>query len=237
VILLAGLTAALSAVLLSDARSSARLRVIDRSGAAWHRASVGRVLPGLSGLSGAAAAVAVGGPFGVAVGVAVAVVIGRLATSVAQRASETRDRALRRELPLALDLVGACVAAGSGPRDALRAVAVAMPEPTRAALRAVCDALSLGLPGGSALDAGAAGIYSGLLRAVSRAGEAGVGLAELLTLAAADAREQSHAALSVRVRRAGVLAAAPLGLCFLPAFVLLAVVPLALGLAGGLLPR
>ena len=36
-------------------------------------------------------------------------------------------------------------------------------------------------------------------------------------------------------RRVGVLAVAPLGLCFLPAFVLLGVVPVVIGLAGPLL--
>jgi hypothetical protein len=39
------------------------------------------------------------------------------------------------------------------------------------------------------------------------------------------------------VRRAGVLAAAPLGLCFLPAFVLVGVVPVVTGLAGSFLLR
>jgi hypothetical protein len=36
-------------------------------------------------------------------------------------------------------------------------------------------------------------------------------------------------------RRVGVLVVAPLGLCFLPAFVLLGVVPVVLGLTGPLL--
>lgn len=35
-------------------------------------------------------------------------------------------------------------------------------------------------------------------------------------------------------RRVGVLAVAPLGLCFLPAFVLLGIVPVVVGLAGPL---
>jgi hypothetical protein len=38
-----------------------------------------------------------------------------------------------------------------------------------------------------------------------------------------------------RSQRVGVLVVAPLGLCFLPAFVLIGVVPLAAGLVGGLL--
>ncbi|MCW2777557.1 MAG: hypothetical protein JWN17_1282, partial [Frankiales bacterium] len=52
---------------------------------------------------------------------------------------------------------------------------------------------------------------------------------------AADARAEARSAAEQRARRAGVLAVAPLGLCFLPAFVLLGVVPVVVGLAGPLL--
>lgn len=43
-------------------------------------------------------------------------------------------------------------------------------------------------------------------------------------------RTAAARAAHVRVRRAGVLATAPLGLCFLPAFVLIGVVPVVIGL-------
>ncbi|MCU1692975.1 MAG: hypothetical protein JWM64_2066, partial [Frankiales bacterium] len=52
---------------------------------------------------------------------------------------------------------------------------------------------------------------------------------------AAEARASATARAEQRARRAGVLAVAPLGLCFLPAFVLLGVVPVVVGLAGPLL--
>ena len=52
---------------------------------------------------------------------------------------------------------------------------------------------------------------------------------------AADARAQSRAEGEQRARRVGVLVVAPLGLCFLPAFVLLGLVPMLLSLAGDLL--
>ena len=52
---------------------------------------------------------------------------------------------------------------------------------------------------------------------------------------AADVRAEYRSAAEQAARRVGVLAVAPLGLCFLPAFVLLGVVPVVVGLAGPLL--
>ncbi|TFV57943.1 UNVERIFIED_ORG: type II secretion protein F, partial [Bacillus sp. AZ43] len=52
---------------------------------------------------------------------------------------------------------------------------------------------------------------------------------------AADARAASRAATEEAVRRAGIWVLAPLGLCFLPAFVCLGVVPMVLGIAGDVL--
>jgi len=51
------------------------------------------------------------------------------------------------------------------------------------------------------------------------------------TIAAAGRRARQVAAQAA-ARRAGVLAVGPLGLCFLPAFVLVGVVPLVAGLVG-----
>jgi hypothetical protein len=48
---------------------------------------------------------------------------------------------------------------------------------------------------------------------------------------AADARAAQRSALEASVRRAGVWVLAPLGACFLPAFVCLGVAPLVLGIA------
>jgi hypothetical protein len=52
---------------------------------------------------------------------------------------------------------------------------------------------------------------------------------------AAEVRAERRSAAEQAARRVGVLAVAPLGLCFLPAFLLLGVVPVVVGLAGPLL--
>jgi pilus assembly protein TadC len=60
-------------------------------------------------------------------------------------------------------------------------------------------------------------------------------VAEAVQRVAADARRRQEAEGHRRAARAGVLAVLPLGACFLPAFVLLGIVPVVAGLAGPLL--
>ena len=74
---------------------------------------------------------------------------------------------------------------------------------------------------------------AGLGRVLVRTGESGASVAPALHSLAADARAAARAATEAAVRRAGVWVLAPLGLCFLPAFVCLGVVPLVLGIAAG----
>ena len=69
-----------------------------------------------------------------------------------------------------------------------------------------------------------------LLRTLRRSGHSGARLAAQLRVLADDLRAEAAAGARQRARRVGVLAVIPLGLCCLPAFMLLAVVPLAVGL-------
>jgi len=66
-----------------------------------------------------------------------------------------------------------------------------------------------------------------------RASLSGASPAPMLDALAVDQRERQRLAGEAAARRAGVAMVAPLGLCFLPAFVLLGVVPLVAGLLGG----
>lgn len=72
--------------------------------------------------------------------------------------------------------------------------------------------------------------------AISRTESSGAKLAATLIRVSARARQESHAATIAAARRAGVMAVAPLGLCFLPAFLLLGVVPVVIGSAPDLGP-
>jgi pilus assembly protein TadC len=72
-------------------------------------------------------------------------------------------------------------------------------------------------------------------RTFIRAAEHGTPAAEHIGRLADELRSAARAESTARLRAAGVQALAPLGACFLPAFVLLAVVPMVVGVAAGLL--
>ncbi|MFI0449123.1 type II secretion system F family protein [Actinomadura sp. 6N118] len=74
-----------------------------------------------------------------------------------------------------------------------------------------------------------------LARTAVRAAGSGTALAPSLARLASDQRRVARTAAAARARAAGVRAVAPLGLCFLPAFMLLGVVPAIAGIASTIL--
>ncbi|MGN6613308.1 MAG: type II secretion system F family protein [Angustibacter sp.] len=90
-------------------------------------------------------------------------------------------------------------------------------------------------PGGSAADGGGHALPVAVVRAFALAERTGASAAELLRRAAADERAARRAALAVAASRLGVRLVVPLGLAVLPAFVLLGVAPVVIGLAQQLL--
>ncbi|WP_043255161.1 type II secretion system F family protein [Streptomyces sp. Tu6071] len=154
------------------------------------------------------------------------------------RRPRRREEGTPADLPLAADLLAACVAAGAGPVEAAEAVGASLDELVGERLRHVAAEIRLGgeperawalfgsLPG--------AGGLAGLLQRATVSGAPVAGPALAL---AADCRARWARGATAAARRAGVLVTAPLGLCFLPAFLLLGVAPVLLGLAGELTRR
>ncbi|GAC1442948.1 MAG: hypothetical protein NVSMB55_15050 [Mycobacteriales bacterium] len=199
---------------------------------------------GLSGrtacvLAGVGLALLVGLPAGLLPGAAVAivgpVVLARLEPVAVRRQREQ----LVADLPLTLDLLAACLAGGSTLAGAICAVAGAVGGPCGARLAAVGDAQAVGTPPAEAWLALAAGRpddpLASAARVLGRAAEGGAPVAAAVARLAVEARAAARAAAAAAAHRLGVLVVAPLGLCFLPAFVLLGVVPVVIGLAGPLL--
>lgn len=161
--------------------------------------------------------------------------------AVLEPASVRQEREqLRADLPLVLDLLGACLAGGAALPAAAAAVGDAVPGPAGQRLRSVAAALAVGTPPAVAWLAMAGGApdtdpLGPAGRTLARAADSGAPVADVLARLSDDARSESRAAGAEAARRAGVLAVAPLGLCFLPAFVLLGVVPVVVGLAGPVL--
>ena len=135
------------------------------------------------------------------------------------------------ELPLVLDLVASCLSAGATPADAWKAAGTATGGRLQARIDAVVAALRSGLPPAAAWAPWLADAHLAPAgRTCVRTAHSGAAAAAELTRLAGRLRAQRHVAAQQRAARASVWVVLPLGLCFLPAFVLVGVVPLAVGL-------
>jgi Flp pilus assembly protein TadB len=139
------------------------------------------------------------------------------------------------DVAVVVDLVAGCLAAGASLPDALDAAAVAAGETMRADCHAVAAALRSGVPPDEAWRAWLTDPWlAPVARTAVRTSQTGAAAAEDLRRTATRLRAKRRAAAQHRVRRASVWLVVPLGLCFLPAFVLVAVVPLVVGLVPSL---
>ncbi|MBD0712109.1 type II secretion system F family protein [Streptomyces sp. CBMA291] len=144
--------------------------------------------------------------------------------------------AMVRDLPLAADLLAACASAGAGPGEAAEAVGRSLGGPLGERLSRTAAELRLG--GEPAEVWGRFGEIpgaEGLARCMERAGSSGAPAAEAVARHAIALRSAGTRAAAARARKAQVLISAPVGLCFLPAFLAVGVAPVVIGLAMGLL--
>ncbi|MDK1476338.1 type II secretion system F family protein [Streptomyces sp. 549] len=140
------------------------------------------------------------------------------------------------QLPLTTALLTACLAAGSGPREAAHSVGNSVGGPLGTRLVLVADELRLGAePSAAWARVAELPAAVGLARCLERAHRSGAPAVESMSRLAAECRAARARAAAARARRAGVLVTAPLGLCFLPAFLLAGVVPVIIGLGRSLL--
>ncbi|MDT2004374.1 type II secretion system F family protein [Rhodococcus opacus] len=160
-------------------------------------------------------------------------------------AGTTTDDSTRRADPLAVaatfDLLAACLRAGLPVATAAQAVSRSAPAPLSESLRRAADLLSLGADAPTAWEAAASDpATESLARMARRSARSGSSLAGSMTELATDGRIQVEHLAAASAERAGVLISGPLGLCFLPAFICLGIIPVVVGLAsrvldGGLL--
>ncbi|MEW2113759.1 type II secretion system F family protein [Streptomyces sp. NPDC005474] len=183
--------------------------------------------------------VLVGGAAGVAVGLVAGFGWWRWRLRLAARppAAEDVDAAeAARQLPLAADLLAACIAAGAGPVIAAQAVGEALAGPVGERLARGAAEVRLGGEPAEAWRRLASIPGAGPLAALlERADESGVPAAGPVARLAADTRADWGRTATERARRAAVMVTAPVGLCFLPAFIAIGVLPVVIGLADGLL--
>ncbi|MEY9946209.1 type II secretion system F family protein [Kitasatospora sp. GAS1066B] len=192
-------------------------------------------------LAGLGAAALLPSAFGVMAGVAAALLLRRLLPvirSADRRAAREQDLLLA-QLPLTAELLAACLGSSAAPAQAAEAVARTIGDPMRTRLNAVSAELALGAPPAACWErlGDECPALEPLARCLVRTTVSGAPPAAPLTGLALAQRAAAGRAAHARVRRAGVLATAPLGLCFLPAFVLIGVVPVVVGLAAAFSQR
>jgi pilus assembly protein TadC len=152
----------------------------------------------------------------------------------------TRRRQARRSVdPLRLaacwDLLAACLKAGLPVHAAVHAVAGRIPGEGGKALQVTAGLLALGADAATAWRPVAnVPETAPLARGARRTARSGTALAAVASTLAAEVRVGANDASEARAQRAGVLIAGPLGLCFLPAFACIGLVPVIVGLVGRL---
>ena len=188
-------------------------------------------------LGGISTAVLIGGVPGVAIG-ALVTATGWWAIRRSRRPrAPTVGSAARLRLAGTLDLLAACLRAGLPVSSALEAVAGTAPAEASAALHSTAGLLVLGSrPAEAWAPVQAVPGLTELAAAAIRTSRSGAAFATAAGDLAGRLREELSFEAEEHAERAGVALALPVGLCFLPAFFCLGVLPVVLGLAGRLGP-
>ncbi|GAA3146222.1 Flp pilus assembly protein TadB [Kribbella aluminosa] len=141
-------------------------------------------------------------------------------------ATKQRNLQISRDLPLAIDLLTASLRAGRPPQQALSLVAEALPGPLADIFTKIAHHLALGADPTTAWShLSSEPSCAPMARAISRSVRSGAALSKTLEHLADETRRTNHHAADQHARSAESRATLPLGLCFLPAFVLLSIVP------------
>jgi len=167
----------------------------------------------------------IGGLVGIGLGVALAWGAHTLVHRLARRADN--HEGLAEQAADVAELLAACLAAGATLERSTAVVADAVDKPAAEILGHVAALMDLGSPAASAWQRieGLPGLGS-IESAVQRSLASGAPLAEALESCAADVRDRRRARVETMAHSVAVAAVGPLGLCFLPAFLLLGVVPI-----------
>jgi Flp pilus assembly protein TadB len=172
---------------------------------------------------------------GLLVGAVVAVVVWLVLRRAESPAERRRRERLRADLPHVVGLLAAGVRSGLSPAEAIAVVGAALPGPAADALAPLPPRVALGVDPVEAwriLEADAH--LAPLGRTLARSARTGEPIAEALDRLGHELSARGRAEVEDAARRVGVRAAIPLGLCLLPSFLLLGIVPVVAGLVSAL---
>lgn len=148
-----------------------------------------------------------------------------------------RSRDLAEAAALA-DLLAACLAAGCAPVDAVEAVTRARPGPVADHLAGAATRVRAGAdPARAWRELETRADLAALGRTLARTAESGTAAAGAVAGQARRQRLARRVEADAAIARLTVFAALPLGLCFLPAFLCLGVIPVVMDLGSGLLTK
>lgn len=239
--LIAAVSAALAAAFLIPPRSgSSRVAKWEESQGEvgeiavdpTHEGPLRRWRAGWALLAGGGAGVLIGGPLTVPAGLAAAAAVWVVAGRLEPRVVRLQREEVRRDLPHVVTLLAAALRSGAAPAAAIDLVCGAMPGAAAQQLTPVAARLQLG--------ADPVAIWSGLAddpalgplgRTLARTHRTGAPVVGAVERLADELARRARAEVEDRARAVGVRAAVPLGVCLLPSFLLLGMVPLAASLA------
>lgn len=141
-----------------------------------------------------------------------------------------RQQQLITQLPECLELLAAALDAGVPLRGAVQHVATLAPEPSAGLLTGVLGHLQIGRSDAQAwATLHDHPVWGPMARDLARCADSGAGVAEVLGVHATEARARRRAQRELQARTVSVRSVLPLVSCFLPAFVLVGVVPIIAG--------
>lgn len=137
-----------------------------------------------------------------------------------------------------LDVLAACLRSGMAVSAAAAAAVPSAPPPLARLLERAAHLLALGADPSTAWSSPvqtADRHVDAFLRLARRSASSGMALAQGVEDLAVRSRDDASDAARAAAERASVLIAGPLGVCYLPAFICLGIVPVVAGLAGDVL--
>ncbi len=187
---------------------------------------------------GAVPMIVAGWPSGALVGLMLGVVVFLACRRfIRRRALRTLGSTDPLMLASSWDLLAACLRGGLPVPSAVAAIAAEVPGDAGPALRHTAELIALGAdPVEAWAPALAHPDTARLARGARRTARSGAALAGVAENLASEVRAAADDLAEARAQRAAVAVTGPLGLCFLPAFICLGVVPVVIGLATRLIP-
>jgi pilus assembly protein TadC len=187
--------------------------------------------------AGLAAWLFVGGAAGPVAAVVAAGVAHHLLSQAESPTARREREEVVRTLPHLIALYASTLRSGAEPVAGLAHVCAALPGPAADRLAPVVERARWGASGVEAWGAVASDeVLAPLARAMVRSQTSGASVVQTIERLADELERESLARAEDEARRVGVAAAVPLGVCLLPAFLLLGVVPTVASLFGSVAP-